>query len=1160
MMLCFSHNTFIHRNKEGLLNFIILSLVLAPTIIILSLSPCTESLRYFTLPILMGFITAVWIGWHAHTRRVIGLVLCGALVGLATEYTASFAKLWTYKGYLNHNYAYVGAFIHSLMAVVIFGLAYFLDRMISFCRFSRITGWPNAFLLLTLFLTLFAFTEGAYVNNMAENNWAPLYYYSILFALAVTLAFCLRVGRLISIILAAMLVGLIGEYAGGTKAHIWWWLGESTAAESFPPLFLILALWPMEGIIEYSLSALYADWIVSRTKVKRRLKIERGEAPEPGTNGPLIDLKTALEPDDILFWGHALPGEGRLEHMLRIGKRSLLKTLRNTPEKGELLVLFFGLLTGLLIVFEQKLPGASQPDLLSMSWATAAVLSAAFLLALMVAPKPYWNRTLWFGLFSLVFGYGMQAALQLAFNDFEKDSPCFGNPFWGPLWVTVFFVVYGAAYLVTRAVASLSGSEKDRKDKEEPSVQVAVTVTVLALIFLALFVIRPDFLMPLESSTKQILIRNPFLLYILLSVLAVFCFWWFFFRIRLLRSLCQFFSAIAIIAGLLLLIQEWCQISAWKHLPEGIPPWLVGAAALSLAYLFSYTASAHVSGEPLAKAFRVTYSRRPLVKNKKPLKVVFHPRPHPEGRRRMMIDTTLYTYPPKESGVNVTYAKDPKNHGQELSLEQSIEKALQGLVGCWHNPETREVTDSLKDAVKKRKVFIKPNVVVPFGSPYTTDPMLVAAVVKFCLSAGASSVSIGEIAISNITSRLALESTGLRDLWESINPKKEKKKVEVLFLDELPFRKVDLEGTGVLMRDFHMPEALLEPDTFYINIPKMKTHVQSSVTLGIKNSHGLVPEIDRGLYHQRISQKVVDITKVWVPDLTIVDGYDALEGIGPWPGDLVPLRVLVLSDDVVLADLVSSQLMGKESIPADFTQPIDFARKTVKSTWLAYVQRLGLLHPDATTRTIGDDRHPIQPRAWDDSIRKHKKHFAPPAYEDEGLIRNIGARFGKVPDLTMQVKEPFPHKCAWEDWDPATEFLLPLDAHDPTSNWGPIQLISDEWRFPDLGSSVMFSGVFGLMKTIMESHFQRSLDIFEGYVIVYGPLRKPLVCEGAILFGDRAIETEQLVFAPRVYQLPGHGRPPNYYSDVFERLSHDVGGDLMAFCTEAITLSRGWYW
>lgn len=356
-----------------------------------------------------------------------------------------------------------------------------------------------------------------------------------------------------------------------------------------------------------------------------------------------------------------------------------------------------------------------------------------------------------------------------------------------------------------------------------------------------------------------------------------------------------------------------------------------------------------------------------------------------------------------------------------------------------------------------------------------------------------------------------------------------------------------------------MPEMLLDPDTFYINMPKMKTHVQTSVTLGIKNSHGLVPEIERGMFHHRISQKVVDITKVWVPDLTIIDGYDALEGIGPWPGELVPLRALVLSNDVVLADLVASQLMGKESVPARFIKPVDFTKKTVKTTWLGYEQGLGVFHPDAITRTIGHDQTDVDDIQWNRYIREHQREFKRPEYEDEGLIRNIGARLGREPDFSKGIEEPDPEGGAPIRWDAAREFL-PLDGVKATGSWGPIRLVSDDSENPDLGSSVMFSGVFGLMKTVMESHFSRSLDHFKGYVIVYGPLREPLVCEGAILFGDPAIRTERFVFAPRIYQVAGHGRPPNYYSDVFECLSHDLGGDLMAFCTEAVTFSRGWYW
>ena len=469
--------------------------------------------------------------------------------------------------------------------------------------------------------------------------------------------------------------------------------------------------------------------------------------------------------------------------------------------------------------------------------------------------------------------------------------------------------------------------------------------------------------------------------------------------------------------------------------------------------------------------------------------------------------------------------------------------------------------------MRGRKVFIKPNLVVPYGSPYTTAPELVSALVHFCLENGAASVHIGEMAISNFSSRMTLVSTGLQQYWESIDPAR----VIVHVMDEEEFTWVELEDAeenarhGVTFGRFFLPVALLEEDTFYIDVPKMKTHLQSSVTLGIKNAHGLVPECDRGRSHQRISQKVVDICKVWAPHLTIVDGYEALEGIGPWPGDPLPLRALVVSNDVVQADFVSTQLMKKEEMAPDFSKDVDFRAKFVKSTWLAYEQGLGSLDKDPSggdvVRTLGADATPVPVQEWTRFLLSLQRDFRDPEVRDEHLIKNIGARFGREPHF------PYPPKDVEHDF---WREYLPLDGHDPvvpyqgplvpTSQWGPARLVSDEWRHPHVGASVMFSGMFGLLKAIFEEHFPRELAMLDGFAVVYGPLRKPLECEAALLFGDGAIATEYLLFAPRVYRMAGGGKPPNRYSETFERMSQELGGHLLGFVAETLTYSRGWYW
>jgi hypothetical protein len=311
----------------------------------------------------------------------------------------------------------------------------------------------------------------------------------------------------------------------------------------------------------------------------------------------------------------------------------------------------------------------------------------------------------------------------------------------------------------------------------------------------------------------------------------------------------------------------------------------------------------------------------------------------------------------------------------------------------------------------------------------------------------------------------------------------------------------------------------------------------------------------------------VDITKAWSPDLTIVDGYDALEGIGPWPGDVVPLRAIISSNDVVLADFVATQLMRKEMIRPVYALPIDFQEKFVKSTWLGFEQHLGNINPgptgDAIKRTIGPDRIPILLEDWEPFIAANSMDFRNPEYRDEGLILGIGNRFGKQPVFASPAGPYNPAQDFHREYLPLyypNKVVPDAGRPEPTSNWGPAALISDEWRRPHLGASVMFSGVFGLLKEMLEKYFSRELNMLDGFAVIYGPLRKPVVCEGAILFGDGAVETEYMVFAPRIYQAAGGGKPPNCYSDVFERLSQEMGGKLVGFATETITFSRGWYW
>ena len=67
----------------------------------------------------------------------------------------------------------------------------------------------------------------------------------------------------------------------------------------------------------------------------------------------------------------------------------------------------------------------------------------------------------------------------------------------------------------------------------------------------------------------------------------------------------------------------------------------------------------------------------------------------------------------------------------------------------------------------------------------------------------------------------------------------------------------------------------------YVNVAKMKTHIQTGVTLGMKNQKGLLAPADKRRFHRvGLDQCIQALAEVAQPALTIVDGIIALESDG----------------------------------------------------------------------------------------------------------------------------------------------------------------------------------------------------------------------------------------------------------------------------------------
>jgi hypothetical protein len=116
---------------------------------------------------------------------------------------------------------------------------------------------------------------------------------------------------------------------------------------------------------------------------------------------------------------------------------------------------------------------------------------------------------------------------------------------------------------------------------------------------------------------------------------------------------------------------------------------------------------------------------------------------------------------------------------------------------------------------------------------------------------------------------------------------------------------------GELEGSIPVPEVLRDYEVI-INVPKLKLHMHTGVSLGIKNLFGLIPEHFRMKHHREdLHRFLVDYLYLVNPDITLIDGIWALEGQAPICGTPVKdFNVLVGSDNIVAADSVGAYLMG----------------------------------------------------------------------------------------------------------------------------------------------------------------------------------------------------------------------------------------------------------
>jgi uncharacterized protein (DUF362 family) len=105
-----------------------------------------------------------------------------------------------------------------------------------------------------------------------------------------------------------------------------------------------------------------------------------------------------------------------------------------------------------------------------------------------------------------------------------------------------------------------------------------------------------------------------------------------------------------------------------------------------------------------------------------------------------------------------------------------------------------------------------------------------------------------------------------------------------------------------------LSKEVMEADVV-INLPKVKSHVQLTLTMGVKNLFGCVPGKMKAWWHMeagkdeaRFGQMLVETARTISPNLTILDGIIGHEGNGPSNGEPRELGILAASSNVFALD------------------------------------------------------------------------------------------------------------------------------------------------------------------------------------------------------------------------------------------------------------------
>ncbi|MDY6934923.1 MAG: DUF362 domain-containing protein [Spirochaetota bacterium] len=98
-----------------------------------------------------------------------------------------------------------------------------------------------------------------------------------------------------------------------------------------------------------------------------------------------------------------------------------------------------------------------------------------------------------------------------------------------------------------------------------------------------------------------------------------------------------------------------------------------------------------------------------------------------------------------------------------------------------------------------------------------------------------------------------------------------------------------------------------------INLPNMKVHYATGISLSLKNLKGFLVGREKRRFHEiGLDDAIVDLNNTIKPHLSIIDCISCMEGMGPFGGDIIDLNLIIAGVNSAEVDFIGSTVMGYE--------------------------------------------------------------------------------------------------------------------------------------------------------------------------------------------------------------------------------------------------------